>query len=64
MSTSMGIVPGVARAVVRYSDGRQEAYGGYAGGLGAGGGSNAGSEVGVTLVGAGGGPESLVLWWE
>jgi hypothetical protein len=38
--TSMGVVPGVARAVVRWPGGRQEAYGGYGGGAGAGGPTN------------------------
>lgn len=36
----MGAVPGVTRAIVHYPDGRQEAYGGYAGGIGAGGVTN------------------------
>ena len=40
VSMSCGVVPGVARAVVRYPDGRQEAFGGYAGGQGAGGPTN------------------------
>jgi len=35
-TTSMGAVPGVHRAILRHPDGRQEAYGGYAGGMGAG----------------------------
>jgi hypothetical protein len=40
VSTSIGAIPGVARAVVRFPDGHQEAFGGYAGGLGAGGATN------------------------
>jgi len=39
-SVSIGAVPGVSRAIVRFPDGRQEAYGGYAMGLEAGGPTN------------------------
>jgi hypothetical protein len=36
----MGAVPGVTRAIVHYPNGRQEAFGGYANGIGAGGPTN------------------------
>jgi len=40
VALSTGIIPGVARAIVHFSDGRQEAFGGFARGLGAGGATN------------------------
>lgn len=54
--TSMGVVPGVARAVVHWPNGRQEAYGGYGGGAGAGGPTNvtAPPVARATAAGAGG----------